>query len=141
MSQAECDRLLSELGWGVIAVAETRLDDARPTGVPVSYALRDSQIVLTMSQGRKLTALARNPSLALTVTDVHSLNSWRSLMLCGRAHWLTARSDRAEAIRAFLEASRRSSSRRGCPTSDRQCSSKQRPAGDRLRYAECRRGR
>lgn len=103
----ECLQLLGEIGWGVLAVAECTTDGAVPVGVPVAYVFDDEQILLVMTEGRKLRAVRRNPRLCLTVTDVSSLMSWRSVLLIARPRWLVDPAERGRAIDRYLAAPKR----------------------------------
>ena len=108
MAFGECAKLLQQVGWGVIAVAEGVGDAARPIAVPVSYAAANGRLYLAMTDGRKLRALTRNPQCCLTVTDVRSLDVWRSVAVVGRVRRVGESSERALADAAFREQARRS---------------------------------
>jgi DNA-binding MarR family transcriptional regulator/nitroimidazol reductase NimA-like FMN-containing flavoprotein (pyridoxamine 5'-phosphate oxidase superfamily) len=108
MTFGESAKLLQQVGWGVIAVAEGSGDAARPIGVPVSYAPANGRLYLAMTDGRKLRALIRNPQCCLTVTDVRSLDVWRSVAVVGRVRRVVESSERAMADAAFREQARRS---------------------------------
>ena len=103
MTTAECIRLLRETGWGVLCVAEHTVDAAVPVGVPTAYAFDGERVYLAMSDGRKLRALDGNPHLCLTVTDVRSLDRWRSVAVIGRPRWLADDDERTRAVAAFTE--------------------------------------
>ncbi|MEW5918878.1 MAG: pyridoxamine 5'-phosphate oxidase family protein, partial [Gemmatimonadota bacterium] len=100
LDRAECHQLLSERGWGVVSVTEVA--DARPYAVPVAYAFDGEDIYIAMRRGRKLRALEMYPGLCLTVLDVTHVGKWRSVLVIGKARWLTDAADRARAIRAFV---------------------------------------
>jgi DNA-binding MarR family transcriptional regulator/nitroimidazol reductase NimA-like FMN-containing flavoprotein (pyridoxamine 5'-phosphate oxidase superfamily) len=108
MTFGECAKLLQEIGWGVLAVAEGSGDGARPIGVPVSYASANGRLYLAMTDGRKRRALHRNPQCCLTVTDVRSLEVWRSVAVVGRVRRVDESSERASADAAFRDQARRS---------------------------------
>lgn len=103
MTTEECIRLLRETGWGVLCVAEHTADAAVPVGVPTAYAYDGERVYLAMADGRKLRALDGNPHLCLTVTDVRSLDHWRSVAVIGRPRWLADDDERARAVAAFTE--------------------------------------
>ena len=101
MSRAQCLTLLRDIGWGVLAVAEPRESGAVPVAVPTAYAFDDECIYVAMSSGRKHDALARNPHLCLTITDVGSFDCWRSVAVIGVPRWIDDQALRAHAIAAF----------------------------------------
>jgi len=103
----ECARVLREIGWGILAVAERTGGVAVPIGVPTAYAYDDGRLYLAMTDGRKFRALQRNPNLCLTVVDVRSLDAWRSVAVIGRARWISEGPAHAAAITAFLAEPRR----------------------------------
>lgn len=94
--------MLRAQGWATLAVAERDEGGATPVAVPTTYAVAGERLFLTMTDGRKRRALARNPRLCLTVADVRSLGAWRSVQVIGRARWLDDPADRAPAIDAFV---------------------------------------
>jgi DNA-binding MarR family transcriptional regulator/nitroimidazol reductase NimA-like FMN-containing flavoprotein (pyridoxamine 5'-phosphate oxidase superfamily) len=102
MTHEQCAMVLRTIGWGVIAVAEPSRDGAVPIAVPTTYAYDGAQVYVAMSAGRKRNALDKNPRLCLTITDVHSFESWRSVALIGKARWITDDGERARAISAFV---------------------------------------
>lgn len=101
MTADECIELLRQTAWGVLSVAERTRDAAVPIGVPTAYAYDGQRLYLAMTEGRKLRALERNPHLCLTVTDVRSLDEWRSVAVIGRPQWVDGDADRTRAIAAF----------------------------------------
>jgi len=106
MMPEACARLLREIGWGVLAVAEHGRDGAVPVGVPTAYAFDGDRLYLAMATGRKQRALEQNPSVCLTVTDVRSLTEWRSVVVIGRPRWITAPSERSRVIATFAAQAR-----------------------------------
>jgi len=101
MSREECSALLRDIGWGVLAVAEPHATSAIPVAVPTAYAYDGECIYVAMSSGRKRDALRRNPHLCLTITDVGSLDCWRSVVVIGAPRWIVDDAARARAIAAF----------------------------------------
>lgn len=101
MSRAQCFTLVRDIGWGVLAVAEPCEAGAVPVAVPTAYAFDDESIYIAMSSGRKRDALARNPHLCLTITDVGSFDCWRSVAVIGAPRWIDDQPLRARAIAAF----------------------------------------
>lgn len=97
---AGCHALLRERGWGILSTADAAT--ACPYAVPVAYAIDGDSIYVASGRGRKLRALELNPGLCLTVSDVARMDCWRSVVVIGRARWLTDASGRAAAIRAFV---------------------------------------
>lgn len=97
-------RLLREARWGTLAVAERSREAAVPVAVPSSYVESSGRIYVTTGDGRKLRALKRNPHVCLTVSDVRSLERWRSVMVIGRARLLDPGAERSRAIDSFVEA-------------------------------------
>jgi nitroimidazol reductase NimA-like FMN-containing flavoprotein (pyridoxamine 5'-phosphate oxidase superfamily) len=102
LAQGECTALLRAVGWGALAVAEIAAGGPVPVGVPTAYAFDETRLYLTMSDGRKMRALERNPSLCLTVTEVQSFEDWRSVAVIGRARWIVDAGEREAAVSAFL---------------------------------------
>lgn len=95
-----CHVLLREMGWGVLSV----IDDAagHPYAVPVAYAFDGEEVYVATGRGRKLRALERNPAVCLTVLRLDRFDCWRSVVIMGRARWVTGALSRAAAARAFL---------------------------------------
>ncbi len=108
LTQRECTAMLRAVGWGVLAVAEIATDGPVPVAVPIAYAFDGTRLYLAMLDGRKTRALERNPNLCLTVTDVRSLDDWRSVAVIGRARWIVDAAEREAGVSAFLGQSVRS---------------------------------
>lgn len=102
LTRGECTALLRTVGWGVLAVAEIATDGPVPVAVPTAYAFNGTRLYLAMTDGRKMRALERNPNLCLTVTDVRSIDDWRSVAVIGRARWIADAAEREAAATALL---------------------------------------
>jgi nitroimidazol reductase NimA-like FMN-containing flavoprotein (pyridoxamine 5'-phosphate oxidase superfamily)/DNA-binding MarR family transcriptional regulator len=98
---SECYDVLRECGWGMLSTVE--MESASPYTVPVAYAFDGEDVYVATGRGRKLRALERNANVCLTVAAVKSLGDWRSVVLIGRASFLSDAGSRAAAVRAFAK--------------------------------------
>lgn len=92
-----CRSLLQQVGWGILATVSS----GRPYAVPVGYALGDDCVFVASGSGQKLSNLEANPLACLTVTDVHTYDSWRSVVIQGAATEVVGTMARTRAIAAF----------------------------------------
>lgn len=92
-----CRSLLQHVGWGILAT----VTDGRPYAVPVGYALGDDCVFVASGSGQKLTNLEANPVACLTVCDVDTYDSWRSVVVPGAVTEVVGMMARTMAIAAF----------------------------------------
>lgn len=92
-----CRALLQQVGWGILATVSA----GQPYAVPVGYALGADCIFVASGSGQKLANLEANPAACLTVTDVHTYDRWRSVVIPGAVTEVVGAAARAAAIAAF----------------------------------------
>ncbi|MBA3890537.1 MAG: pyridoxamine 5'-phosphate oxidase family protein [Gemmatimonadaceae bacterium] len=90
--------MLRTIGWGILATVSA----GRPYAVPVGYALGDDCVFVASGSGQKLMNLEANPVACLTVCDVDTYDSWRSVVIQGAATEVVGPMARTPAIAAFV---------------------------------------
>ncbi|HEU4563146.1 MAG TPA: pyridoxamine 5'-phosphate oxidase family protein [Gemmatimonadaceae bacterium] len=103
MEHAECVEVLTRQRLCVLALT----DGEQPYAVPVFYGFDGATVYLGISEGRKTRILDNNPRLCFTVSEVGPGDSWRSVVVMGRAEWVTDPAQRAEAIQVLMRHNRR----------------------------------
>jgi nitroimidazol reductase NimA-like FMN-containing flavoprotein (pyridoxamine 5'-phosphate oxidase superfamily) len=81
--------------------------------VPLFYGYGPSGIYLGVAEGRKTAVLDADPRLSIVVAEVGADEAWRSVVVTGRAAWVTAPSDRAEAVAVLVAHNKRVRERTG----------------------------
>lgn len=103
LDDAECYEILRRQRLCVLATA----DGDQPYAVPVFYGWDGTTMYLGIAEGRKTQVLERNPRLCITIAETGPGDSWRSVMVMGRAEWIADGPERTEAIRVMMEHNRR----------------------------------
>jgi len=103
LDDAECREILTRQRMCVLATA----DGNQPYAVPIFYGFDGVTIYLGIAEGRKTQVLENNPRLCITVAEVGPGDSWRSVLVMGRAEWITDGPERTEAIKVMMEHNRR----------------------------------
>lgn len=112
LSPAECAELLATQRLCVLSTA----DDGQPYAVPMFYGWDGAVLYIGISEGRKTEVLDANPRLCVTVTEVGAGQSWRSVLVSGRAEWVTDAAERARAIEVLMAHNRRFTPSREVPS-------------------------
>ncbi|MGI8548139.1 MAG: pyridoxamine 5'-phosphate oxidase family protein [Gemmatimonadaceae bacterium] len=103
LDDAECREILTRQRMCVLATA----DGDQPYAVPVFYGFDGATVYLGIAEGRKSQVLDMNPRLCVTIAEVGPGDSWRSVLVIGRAEWIEDGPERTEAIRVMMEHNRR----------------------------------
>lgn len=103
MKEQECWALLENQRLCVLSL----VDGSEPYAVPVFYGLDGNSLILGLSEGRKTRAIASNPRVCITVTEVRDDGFWQSAQITGMAAVLIEADERDEAIRILTEHNRR----------------------------------
>jgi nitroimidazol reductase NimA-like FMN-containing flavoprotein (pyridoxamine 5'-phosphate oxidase superfamily) len=103
LDDATCRDVLTRQRLCVLATA----DGDQPYAVPIFYGFDGTTIYLGIAEGRKTAVLDRNPKVCITVSEVGPGDRWRSVLVMGRAEWITEPSDRERAIQVMMEHNRR----------------------------------
>lgn len=112
MELAECLELLASQRLGILAT----VDGDEPYAIPMFYGFDGAAVYLGISEGRKTRALDANPRLCLTVTEVGPGESWRAVVVAGRASWVTDGEERLSAIEVLMAHNRRFTPPREVPS-------------------------
>lgn len=81
LNQYTCEYILSVNYVGYLSYIKNN----QPFTVPITYFF-DSQrnVILGYSnEGQKIKAMRNNPNISFTVTEINSLNNWKSVMVLG----------------------------------------------------------
>jgi nitroimidazol reductase NimA-like FMN-containing flavoprotein (pyridoxamine 5'-phosphate oxidase superfamily) len=103
MDVEECREVLRRQRLCVLATA----DGEQPYAVPLFYGYDGTSVFLGVAEGRKTRILDRNPRLCIAVAEVGPGDGWRSVLVTGRAEWVTDAERRARAIQVMMEHNRR----------------------------------
>jgi len=103
LDDAECREILTQQRLCVIAMT----DGDAPYAVPVFYGFDGESLWAGISEGRKTLLLDRNPRVSVVVTDVGPGNAWRSVVVTGRAAWVSDPAERAKGIQVLMQHNRR----------------------------------
>ncbi|MGI8508057.1 MAG: pyridoxamine 5'-phosphate oxidase family protein [Gemmatimonadaceae bacterium] len=103
LDETECHDILRRQRLCVLATA----DGDQPYAVPIFYGFDGATIYLGIAEGRKTQVLESNPRLCITIAEVGPGDSWRSVVVMGRAEWIVDGPERTEAIRVMMEHNRR----------------------------------
>lgn len=133
LSPAECAEILSTQRLCVLSTS----DDGQPYAVPMFYGWDGAVMYIGISEGRKTSVLDANPRLCVTVTEVGPAQSWRSVLVTGRAEWVSEPAERARAIEVLMTHNRRSREAAGeRPPDAASASPRRHGTGRMLRVAE-----
>lgn len=103
LDAAECGEVLRTHRLCTLALA----DGDEPYAVPVYYGFDGETMYLGVAEGRKTAVLDRNPRVCITVAEPGAHDSWRSVMIAGRAVTITDANERASAIEVMMRHNRR----------------------------------
>lgn len=109
----ECSEVLASERLCVLAMA----DGGEPYAIPLFYGYDGRSLWLGISEGRKTSILERNDRLCVVVTQ-HADDAWRSVLVRGRARWITDPEERKRGIQVLMDHNRKF--RRAQPTSSPQ---------------------
>lgn len=124
LNEAECHDILRRQRLCVLATA----DGDQPYAVPIFYGFDGATIYLGIAEGRKTQVLESNPRLCITIAEVGPGDSWRSVLVMGRAEWIGDGAERTAAIRVMMEHNRRPERQLQSPTSTPTAASQTPPA-------------
>lgn len=103
LDDAECREILSRQRLCVLATS----DGDQPYAVPIFYGWDGATVYLGIAEGRKTLVLDHNPRLCVTIAEVGPGDSWRSVVVMGRAEWITDGDERTHAIKVMMDHNRR----------------------------------
>ena len=103
LDEAECRAILRDQRLCVLAVTDGDL----PYAIPLFYGFDGDAIWLGVAEGRKTQLLDRNSRLCLSVNEVGPGDSWRSVLVTGRAAWVTDAEERAKGVQVLMQHNRR----------------------------------
>jgi nitroimidazol reductase NimA-like FMN-containing flavoprotein (pyridoxamine 5'-phosphate oxidase superfamily) len=103
LGDEECRAILREQRLCVLAMT----DGDAPYAIPLFYGFDGENVWLGIAEGRKTELLDRNPLLCLSVNDVGPGDAWRSVLVTGRATWVTDPEQRAKGIQVLMQHNRR----------------------------------
>ncbi len=129
---AECVEILSTQRLCVLATADAN----QPYAIPMFYGFDGETLYIGISDGRKTEVLDANPRVCVTVTDVQPGLAWRSVLVTGRAEWVTDDTERANAIQVLIAHNRRSRERLGEPEPPAGSAPRRQGLGRMMRVAE-----
>ena len=114
MSREECFEVLAQQRLCVMSM----VDGDRPYAVPMFYGFdaAEGSVFIGISEGAKTRILDANPQLCITVAEVGTGDSWKSVVVTGRAAWVTEADHRQRAIRVLMEHNQRAARRRSAST-------------------------
>lgn len=102
LTPAECRAVLTRQRLCILAV----VDGDQPYAVPLFYGFDGEMIYLGIAEGRKTRALDVNPRVCVTVPEVGRGNSWRSVLIAGRAEVITDAGERARVVHVMMQHNR-----------------------------------
>lgn len=132
LDAAECAEVLATQRLCTLSTA----DAGQPYAVPMFYGWDGAVMYIGVSEGRKTAVLDANPRLCVTVTEVGPAESWRSVLVTGRADWVTDADERARAIEVLMTHNRRSREAAGQPQPAPGATPRRHGTGRMLRVAE-----
>lgn len=103
LDERECREVLTRQRLCVLATT----DGDQPYAVPIFYGFDGTTVYLGIAEGRKTHVLDINPRLCVTIAETGPGDGWRSVIVVGRAEWITEPAERAEAIKVMMEHNRR----------------------------------
>ncbi len=132
LDRDECVDILSTQRLCVLATT----DGEQPYAIPMFYGFDGDTLYIGISDGRKTEVLDVNPRVCVTVTDVQPGQAWRSVLVTGRAEWVTDAAERAKAIQVLIAHNRRSRERLGEPEPPADSAPRRQGLGRMMRVAE-----
>jgi nitroimidazol reductase NimA-like FMN-containing flavoprotein (pyridoxamine 5'-phosphate oxidase superfamily) len=84
MSPDEARQFLEIHNWGMLCT----VSGGEPYAVPVSFGFDGHYVYIATGAGRKAHNVDANRSVSLTVAEVQNGDSWRSVIVSGKAEWL-----------------------------------------------------
>lgn len=103
LDDAECRDVLAAHRLCTLAM----VDGDEPYAVPVYYGFDGETMYLGVAEGRKTAVLDRNPRVCITIAEPGAHDSWRSVMVAGRAVTITDPEERVAAIEVMMRHNRR----------------------------------
>jgi nitroimidazol reductase NimA-like FMN-containing flavoprotein (pyridoxamine 5'-phosphate oxidase superfamily) len=103
LEDAECREVLRAQRLCVLAMT----DGYEPYAVPLFYGFDGESVWLGIAEGRKTQLIDRNPRVCVSVNAVGPGDAWRSVLVSGRAVWVTDAEQRAKGIQVLMEHNRR----------------------------------
>lgn len=103
LDDSECRAILREQRLCVLAMT----DGDAPYAIPLFYGFDGENVWLGVAEGRKTQLLDRNPLVCLSVNELGPGDAWRSVLVTGRATWVTDPEQRAKGIQVLMEHNRR----------------------------------
>jgi len=103
LDEEECRSILRQQRLCVLSMT----DGDAPYAVPLFYGFDGESIWLGIAEGRKTQLLDRNSRLCLSVIDLGPGDAWRSVLVTGRATWVTDPEQRSRGIQVLMQHNRR----------------------------------
>ncbi len=103
LTPIECREILTRQRLCILST----VDGNEPYAVPLFYGFDGETIYLGVAEGRKTRVLDSNSRVCLTVPDVGAGDSWRSVMIAGRAELVTDSVERERAVQVMIDHNRR----------------------------------
>ena len=94
MSPDEARQFLESHNWGMLCT----VSEGEPYAVPVSFGFDGHYLYIATGPGRKAHNVDENRSVCLTVADVQNGDSWRTVVVSGKAEWLENTSAKLRAL-------------------------------------------
>lgn len=132
LDAAECREILTRQRMCVLSTT----DGNQPYAVPIFYGFDGESVYLGIAEGRKTEVLDRNPLLCITVAETGPGDDWRSVVVMGRAEWITEPEQRARAIKVMMDHNRRPEREAARSTTPAQTSTRRHQRGRMLRIAD-----
>lgn len=99
----ECGEVLASERLCIVAM----VDGEQPYAIPLFYGYDGISLWLGISEGKKTAILDRNDHLCLAVTQVGPGDGWRSVLVRGRARWISDPEERKRGIQVLMEHNRK----------------------------------
>lgn len=99
MSPAEMHALLRRESFGHLACAR----DNRPYVIPMHYAYDGEDLYFFTTEGMKTRFIEANPQVCLQVEEITDQIHWKSVMVMGTAHEITAGEEMQRAMKFITE--------------------------------------
>jgi nitroimidazol reductase NimA-like FMN-containing flavoprotein (pyridoxamine 5'-phosphate oxidase superfamily) len=89
LSKEECFSLLSRIGFGKLACAQS----AQPYIVPIYFSVEGHNIYAFSTIGQKITWMRTNPLVCLEADEIITAQKWQSVIVLGRYHTVADESE------------------------------------------------